>query len=312
MQKNDPRKEIETLKVNVKELERNVKKLNAEIEEKQRRIEELVQEKEANKVQEQEISTLKGKVKEQEKIVQELQAEKEEKERRIQELEDNVNELRKDMKELKEDNEKLAKNMEALKEEKQNLSSDMKELKEDNQKLADDVKELKEDNQKLSEENKTLKVCQVAFGIENIVVNTVLPKNSSKKFPVRRIKEMEKLLTESRLSKRVFNTEEEKKEANEKWNKLKADLEWDDELSKTSLQTVKQGRLETAHPVEKPVVVRGLFNELAKEVPTVRLNKWYYEWCLEKYEKLWKIFPNAEKLAKLDFQNEEPESSTMH
>ena len=301
MQKNDPRKEIENLKANVKQLESMVNKLSTEMNEKEKRIQEL--KKEVNEVQRQELENLKGKVKEQERIIQELQTEKEEKEKRIRELENNVNELR-------EDKQNLAQDMKELKEKQ---AQDMAELKEENQKLVDDVKELKENNQKLAKQfnevNLTLKVCQVAFGIENIIVNTVLPNNSSQMYPVRRIKEMEKHLTEPKLNKRVFTTEEEKTKANETWNKLKVDLDWDDELSKTSLQTVKQGRLEAAHPVETPVVVRGLFNELAEEDSTIKLNKWYYEWCLKRYEKLWEIIPDAEKLAKLDFQNEKPESS---
>ena len=84
--------------------------------------------------------------------------------------------------------------------------------------------------------------------------------------------------------------------------KLQEELDWDEDLGKQSLKNVKIERHGSAHKAVPPEEVKRLFHELEGKVRIFQRNKSFFEWCLERYEKLWEK-EDAEKLAKLDFED---------
>ena len=166
------------------------------------------------------------------------------------------------------------------------------------------MKKLETSMRQVQQENEILKVCQIAFSIENIIVNTVLLKNRDQEYPIRSIKQMENILMARRLNQKYFASREEKLEAKQTWMKLQEELDWDEELGKQSLKNVKEERHGPAHPVVPPKEVKRLLQELEGKVSTFQTNKSFFTWCLERYEILWKK-KDAEKLAKLDFEKKE-------
>ena len=151
----------------------------------------------------------------------------------------------------------------------------------------------------LKEDNQILVLCQTAFAAENIIVNTVLPNNLTKRFPIRRIEDMEEELEGSGFDRRVFASKKSKKKAKLEWEKLQTQLKWNKKWSIKSLRAVKRHRRSPAHPTKPPREVRKVFQELkkTKKDHIFQQDRGHFEWCLETYEKLWKIVPNAKKLA---------------
>ena len=135
----------------------------------------------------------------------------------------------------------------------------VEQLRTEKEEQATRMKELETSMRQVQQENEILKVCQMAFSIENIIVNTVLPNNRNQKYQIRSIKEMKNILMARRLNQKYFASEDEKLEAKQTWMKLQEDLDWDEELGKQSLKNVKEERHGPAHKVVPPEEVKRLF-----------------------------------------------------
>ena len=185
----------------------------------------------------------------------------------------------------------------------QNLVKELKVQIEKQHKTIKDLKqtitEVEAKNETLKEDNQILVLCQTAFAAENIIVNTVLPKNLTKRYPIRRIEDMEEELEGSGFDRRVFASKKSKEKAKSEWKKLRTKLKWNKKWSIKSLRAVKRHRRSPAHPTKPPQEVRRVFEELkkTKKDHIFQQDRGHFEWCLETYEKLWKIVPNAKKLA---------------
>ena len=204
-------------------------------------------------------------------------------------------ELRKQEQDLKEQIKELNDKVDKLERLVEQLMTERKEQ-------ATRMKELETSMRQVQQENEILKVCQMAFSIENIIVNTVLLKNRKQKYQIRSIKEMKNILMAQRPNPKYFADQDEKSKAEKTWMKLQEELDWDEDLGKQSLKNVKIERHGPAHPVVPPEEVKKLFQELRGKVLIFQRNKSFFEWCLERYEKLWEK-EDAEKLAKLDFED---------
>ena len=166
--------------------------------------------------------------------------------------------------------------------------------------LKNEITKVEAENKTLKEDNQILVLCQTAFAAEKIIVNTVLPNNLTRRYSIWRIEDMEEELEGSGFDRKVFASKKSKEKAKSEWKKLKAELDWDDKWSIKSLRAVKRHRLKPAHPTKPPREVRRVFRELkkTKKDHIFQQDRGHFEWCLETYEKLWKIVPNAKKLVK--------------
>ena len=90
-----------------------------------------------------------------------------------------------------------------------------------------------------------------------------------------------------------------KKKLNWSGKNFKAQHKWNKKWSIKSLRAVKRHRRSPAHPTKPPRDVRRVFRELkkTKKDHIFQQDRGHFEWCLETYEKLWRIVPNAKKLA---------------
>ena len=179
----------------------------------------------------------------------------------------------------------------------------VKKLKEKIEKQDKTIKDLKHkitkveaEYETLKEDNQILVLCQTAFAAENIIVNTVLPNNLSRRYPIRRTEDMEEELKGSGFDRRVFASKKSKEKAKLEWEKLQTQLKWNKKWSIKSLRAVKRHRRSPAHPTKPPREVRRVFRELkkTKKDHIFQQDRGHFEWCLETYEKL---VPNAKKLA---------------
>ena len=192
---------------------------------------------------------------------------------------------------------KLKEEVEKLKEYVKTMETKLEEQDQKIKTLETNVEALQKDNLKLKKKYEILKVCQITWMIEYIVINTVLPNNNQQTFKIQKIKDMERALNGPGLNNRVFATADEKYDAKSEWHKLRAAMNWDDELSPVILKTIKAERIPIAHPMKKPHAVRRMFNELKENNHHFQEIEEYVEWCLSAYEALWKIVPNAQQLA---------------
>ena len=165
--------------------------------------------------------------------------------------------------------------------------------------LKQKITKVEAEYETLKEDNQILVLCQTAFAAENIIVNTVLPNNLTQRYPIRSIKDMEEELKGSGIDRRVFASKKSKKKAKLEWEKLQTQHKWNKKWSIKSLRAVKRHRRSPAHPTKPPRDVRRVFRELkkTKKDHIFQQDRGHFEWCLETYEKLWRIVPNAKKLA---------------
>ena len=215
---------------------------------------------------------------------------------KVTELFDIEKELRKQEQDLKEQIKELNDKVDKLERLVEQLVTEREEQ-------ATRMQELETSMRQVQQENEILKVCQMAFSIENIIVNTVLLNNRDQEYQIRSIKEMENILMAQRPNPKYFANQDEKWEAKQTWKNLQKELDWDKDLGQQILKNVKIKRHGSAHPVVPPEEVKKLFQELEGKVSIFQTNKSFFTWCLERYEILWKTKKDAEKLAKLDFED---------
>ena len=102
-------------------------------------------------------------------------------------------------KELRKQEQDLKKQIKELKDKVDKLEKKVEQLMTKKDEQATKMRELETSMRQVQQENEILKVCQMAFSIENIIVNTVLLKNRKQKYQIRSIKEMKNIIMAQRI-----------------------------------------------------------------------------------------------------------------
>ena len=261
---------IENLQQKLKNLERENSHLKKELECKVQEINELKRkvhalESDKKKLQE-EVTKLKTNIQEHEKEIKSLQGQ-------VESLQGDRESLRTKIEYLEEEH-KIQ--MNALRTDtKERMDDFSKDLEESNRDRANLRKRLNQMELQrntytsgLLEEDMALdNMARIYFGemcrqLQNKIYEKVLPKESFTKMATYKVKNIEKDIKDTVIVK----TEERKKEAATKWEKLKKRIGWDDEYIET-IELLVQDRNATAHPQINKEVLYRLLNETKDSLP---------------------------------------------
>lgn len=185
-----------------------------------------------------------------EKVQKDLEAVKKAKDKLRIEVEEKISKVSKENEILTERLEALTKDFDAVENENKELKRNLEQLRSDNalahqeyEKLKDDMGKLRKEHaeirEKLDCKEIRLSLGQVAWILEAEIWTNVLPKMKMGKTGI--LFGMEKWLKKNAKI-------EEGKAAQTRWDKLKAELKWDDDEHKEALKILKELRLGDAHP----------------------------------------------------------------
>ena len=145
-----------------------------------------------------------------------------------------------------------------LRTENEDLTGEVKELRREVEDLKRQVEELKKEKR---EESDRLMVGQLAFDVEEAIVDYVLTKviGPPHKFFIKSILNMQQAINRKKNFSDVLSDDVKRKEAEKRWNDLQRELGWKQQHFRC-IQILKEGRKDTAHPKVDPSVLRAAFN----------------------------------------------------
>ncbi len=149
--------------------------------------------------------------------------------------------------------------------------------------------QVKKDMEEKQEELDMMIVCQVAFSIEDMVIEQVLPMNETLRYKdkITRIYKMEEVLNGKKKFKGI-HTEEERQEAHTRWIDLQGKIGWTSTSNMyDAFHKIKRYRLGIAHKKEPPKVVNRVFKKQKEKNKIQPEDEWYFTTSLEVYENLW-------------------------
>ena len=145
------------------------------------------------------------------------------------------------------------------------LKRDVMQLQDKMKRLEVQINDLTHDIEEMKIQNQKLVLGQVAFNIDKFVSKRVLDKLVGPDHFIGSIMEMELAIEGHKRYADVFKSEMEKKTAEQKWETLQKELNWNSKLFRY-MQDLKKDRLDIAHPtVDKESILAAMENNIPQK-----------------------------------------------